>query len=172
MSLAFAAALAAVLLLAGCTPAAVPLPPQRPTYTGPEPAAFGPYLRVVSPHASAAILSGVRPEGRWGWTARRAALRFRIPDGRPYNFSANLYIAAQTLPATGPVAISFSIDGRRLGILRADEAREYTFEKPVPAGWLRPDATVVVAMEADKAWTAPDGVEYAFLLVGAGFAPR
>lgn len=172
MSLALAALLAAVLLQAGCTPAEAPLPPQRPTYSGPERAPYGAYLRVADPNAAAAIVSGVRPEARWGWTARHAKLRFHIPDGRAYDFSANLYLAAETLPRTGPVAISFAIDGKPLGVLRAGEPREYTFTRPVPAGWLRAGATVEVAIETDRVWTAPDGAEYAFLLVAAGFLPR
>lgn len=173
MSPAFAAVLAAVLLQAACTPAEVPLPPQRPGYSGPDPAPYGAFVRIADPYAVAAIVSGVRPEGgRWAWTARRAELLLRIPDDRPYDFSANLYLAADTLRHTGPVAISFLIGGKRLGVLRCAEPREYTFTRAVPAGWLRAGTSVAVAFETDKVWTAPDGAEYAFLLVGAGFVPR
>jgi hypothetical protein len=118
-------------------------------------------------------VSGIRPEDRrWAWTSRRAELRYWLPDDRPWRFALDLFIAGQTLQQTGPVTISCYINVKLLGSLRADEPREYTFEKPVPASWVGPGAPVSVVIETDKAKVSPNGTEFAFLLVSAGFLPQ
>ena len=167
-----AAVLAATAILAACAPSSVPLPPQRRTFTGPERHPFAAFVNLADPHAEAYIVRGVRPEGRWAWTAQRAELRFRLEEPRAWRFAADLFIAGQTLRETGPVTISFFINGKLLGKLRADEAREFSFDQPVPPGWLDPAAPVAVAMEADPVWRGPDGKEFGFLLVSAGFRPQ
>ena len=159
-------------MLAQCGAASVPLPPQRRTYTGPEPRPFGAFVRITDPHSAAYLVSGLRPSGRWAWTARRAELRYWVPAGPAYRFTADLYIAVQTLKFTGPVTISVSVNGRRLGAVRCDAAREFFFDQPVPEGWLDAAKPVQVAMEADRYWVSGDGAEFGFLLVSAGFVPQ
>jgi hypothetical protein len=99
-------------------------------------------------------------------------LRYWVPDDRPWRFALDLFMARQTLDETGPVKISCYINGKLLGSLNADEPREFTFEKPVPASWVGPGAPVSVVIETDKAFRSPKGTEFAFLLVSAGFLPQ
>jgi hypothetical protein len=162
----------ALLFLAACTGGSVPLPPQRRSYAGPEPREFGAFARVADPRDIGHLVRGLRPSGRWAWTDRRAALRFLVDDPRPQKFTADLFIAVRTFEQTGPIDISWRIDGRLLGALRCDAPRQFVFEKPVPEGWIERGRPIEVELEADKASVAPDGVEYGFLLVSAGFVPR
>ena len=169
--LATAAVVAAILMLAQCGGESVALPPQRRSYSGPEPRAFGEFARVADPRCAGNFVRGFRPSGRWAWTARRAEMQFMV-EGGARKFTADVYLAGQTLKETGPVSISFYVNGRLLGAMRCDTAREFVFEKPVPDGWVDPSRPVRVMLEADKAWVSPDGTEYGFLLVSAGFLPR
>jgi hypothetical protein len=166
-----AAVVAAILMLAQCGGGSVALPPQRRSYSGPEPGAFGEFARVADPHCDGNFVRGFRPSGRWAWTARRAEMQFMVESGAR-KFNADIYLAGKTLKETGPVTISFYVNGRLLGAMRCDGAREFVFEKAVPKGWIDPARPVAVTLETDKAWVSPDGTEYGFLLVSAGFLPR
>jgi len=119
-------------------------------------------LRDVSPAAEA---------NAWRWTFQRPELQFWLESTAPQKLAVDFAIAAETFKVTGPVTVSFYVNGKLLGREHCPKPGEYHFEKAVPAGWLRTDDFTVVAAEADKLWVSPtDGARLGFILRRMGFA--
>ena len=73
------------------------------------------------------------------------------------------------MAVTGPVTISYIVNGRLLDKVRYDTPGAKHFEKPVDSSWLKANADTVVTMELDKAWTPEPGVKLGVTLTRAGF---
>jgi hypothetical protein len=118
-------------------------------------------VRDVSPAAEGAA---------WRWTFQRPELRFWLEETTRQKLVADFAIATDTFKATGPVTVTFFVNGKPLGRQRCPQAGPYRFEKAVPAAWLSTDDVTLVAAEADKLWTSPaDGVRLGFILSRMGF---
>jgi len=117
-------------------------------------------------------ISKVLETGQWRWTARRPELRIYLDDVRGLSLMADLTVPDSGFAHTGPVTISFFVNGNLLDRLRFDKPGQRYFEKPVPEAWLRARWVNSLAMEQDKTWTSPDGIVMGFVLTRAGFAAR
>ncbi|MDQ6664164.1 MAG: hypothetical protein M3Z23_07205, partial [Acidobacteriota bacterium] len=115
--------------------------------------------------------------GTWRWTYERPELRFWLDTTANVKLSVEFLCSGLTLPKTGPVTISFFVNGHLLGAAACASPGTYRFEKPVPSAWLhsakldsaKPE---IVSAQADKLWTAPaDGKKLGFILISAGFVP-
>lgn len=164
------------LLLSSCgapSPESYPPPLQRRLPRGPEPRPVGAFVSMSDQDADAHILRDVSPtaEGSaWRWTFQRPELRFWLASTARQKLAVDFAIAADTFKATGPVTVSFYVNGKLLGQQRCVKAGDYHFKKTVPAEWLRTDDFTVVAAEADKLWTSPtDGARLGFILARIGF---
>ena len=74
---------------------------------------------------------------------------------------------------TGPVTVSYAVNGRTLGTLRCDHAGDFKIEKPVPDGLIEPGKFMQVTFEANPRWVSPeDGAQLSFLLRSAGFLTK
>jgi hypothetical protein len=110
--------------------------------------------------------------GTWRWAFQHPELRFCVFRADGWRFIADISIPETTFRGTGPVNISYFIDGQRLGVTRCDHAGEYTIDEPVPTGWLTPGPYIHVTFDADRRWISPDdGAQLSFLLLRAGFEP-
>ena len=165
----------ACLLLASCgapAPESYAPPLQRRLPPGPEPRPVGSFVSMSDPDADAHILRDISrvAEGAWRWTYQRPELRFWVDSTAHQKLAADFTIAAGTFKTTGPVTVSFFVNGKLLGKQRCPKPGHYRFEKAVPAGWLRTDDFTVVAAEADKLWVSPaDGARLGFILTRIGF---
>jgi hypothetical protein len=109
--------------------------------------------------------------GAWRWTSRRPELRIYLDDIRGLKFTADFTVPESGLRRTGPVTISFFINGQLLDRVKYGQPGNQHFEKPAPESWLRARWLNFVAMEPDKTWSDAK-FTYGFILTRAGFAPN
>jgi hypothetical protein len=161
------------VLIAGCNrdPGWLPIPAQPSVDLGPDPSGVGPAVNMADPDANDYIVRdiGLMP-GTWRWAFLHPELRFRIVHAEGLRFTAEINIPEVTFKVTGPVRVSYAIDGRRLGAIRCARPGTYTIDQAVPPAWLTPGSYIHTAFEADRHWVSPDdGARLSFLLLRAGF---
>lgn len=170
-----AAAGALLLAFAGCTsiPDSYAPPVQRRPIYGPEDSALRPYVAMNDPNVEAHLVRGVSPaleNGAWRWTGDKAELKFAPAAMDGQKLRVDFAVAENTFSITGPVTLTFTVNGRTLDKVRYDSGGQKRFEKAVPGAWLRASGENFVAIEVDKPWVSPkDGAKLGVILVGAGF---
>lgn len=163
------------LAAAGCVeiPNTYAPPVQRRPFEIPEPGGVRHFIAMNNPAASAHILSDISrtpEEGAWRWTGQRPTLRFRLPANKRLRLVMDFSIAEATFASTGPLTISYFINGRLLDRVRYDSHGVKHFEKRLDPGWVVKGEDTIVAAELDKIWVAPDdGAKLGVILVRAGF---
>lgn len=166
-----------LLLLPACRPSGdwQPLPFQRPALTANDESALRSFVRMADPEAPRHFLGGVSPTleaGSWRWTGKRPELRLFVRSEAAARLRVEFAVAEDTFRATGPVRVAFVVNGTRAGEQSYSRPGQYTFEKPLPAGLLRPGAINTLAIEVDKVWISPaDGEALGLILLAAGFLP-
>ncbi|HWR49546.1 MAG TPA: hypothetical protein VN428_00455 [Bryobacteraceae bacterium] len=163
-------AAAALAVLASCArePERFPPPPQRSL-------GVGAFVEMKDPDAGEYIVSGTRDfsEGAgWRWTHQRPELRFKLRRTEGWRFSLDLGLPAPNMEQTGPVTITFFINGRRLDRVRYPKPGDFHFEKAVPPEWLKSGELNVFAAYVEPSWVSPDGEKLGFVLQRAGFVSQ
>jgi hypothetical protein len=165
-------ALICVLMSAGCSRGpgeGYPPPIQRQFSEAPSAA----FAEMGDPAAMTFIVKDIqdRPEGSgWRWTNDRPELRYQLDRTDGWKLSMDFSFPAPNFRATGPVTVSFFVNGNLLDKVRYTEAGDKHFEKPVPAAWLRADENTMVRAEVDPPWIAPtDKVKLGMVLYRGGF---
>ena len=126
------------------------------------------------PYAIAYVVQDVRDllePGPWRWTSRRPELRIYLDDIRGLKFTTDFTVTESGFRCTGPVTISFSVNGQLLERVKYEQPGEQHFEKLVPESWLHTRWLNFVTMEPDKMWSDAK-FTYGFILTRAGFAPN
>lgn len=93
----------------------------------------------------------------WRWTGKRPTVRVRIRTAERLRYTIDFALTETTLLATGPVTVSFLVNGRILGRARYRRAGSQHFDKAIPAGWVKAGEDVLVGAEVDKVWVSPEG---------------
>ena len=161
-----------LLVSAGCSrgPEWYAPPPQR---TPSEASAFGRYIDMNSPNADAHLLRDISHTvegGVWRWAGQHPQMRFHVDTVSNLKFSLDFSIAEATFQETGPITLTFLINGRLLDKLQFARAGDHHYEKPVPESLLRVGQENLVEIEPDKVWTSKeDGARLSILLIRAGF---
>ena len=75
----------------------------------------------------------------------------------------------KTFRLTGPVTLTFSINGRSLDRVRYEKPGEQQYTHQVPPEFLKPQAINIVGVEPDKVAAPNPGEKLSFLLIRAGF---
>jgi len=147
-------------------------PPQRSLDLGPDPDGIQAFVTMDDPVADDYLVSDISPErGFRRWAFAHPELRFRLQDVRHLKFTAEFAIPEVTYKVTGPVTVSYAVNGQNLGTLRCDHAGDFKLEKRIPDGLIVPGKFVRVTFEANPRWISPeDGVQLSFLLRSAGFS--
>ena len=155
----------------GREPGVYAAPPQRSIDLGPDPDGPHAFVAMDDPVADDYLVNDISPEhGFRRWAFTRPELRFRLNDVRHLIFTAEFAIPEVTYKVTGPVTVSYAVNGRTLGAIRCDHAGDFRLEKPVPDGLVEPGKFVRVTFEANPRWISPDdGAQLSFLLRSAGF---
>jgi hypothetical protein len=79
-------------------------------------------------------------------------------------------IPERTLRETGPVTLTFKVNGQVLGRLRCEQSGEQHYTHDVPRGMLRANAINLVGIDPDPVWVSKaDGGRLGFILSRAGF---
>jgi hypothetical protein len=103
-------------------------------------------------------------------TFERPAFYFDVRNRANWRFHLDLRIPPITFKETGPQHLTVWINGRRLGEETYASAADHSFERPVPAEWIRPDGVTVVETTLDKYYVAAaDGQKLGYLFLGAAF---
>lgn len=128
---------------------------------------------MTNPNAGAYIVQGVGndTEGTgYRWAFAHPVLQFRVPHIQDPRFRMDFALPPQTFRITGPVTLTFALNGRTFDRVRFDQPGAQHYEHPVPEGFLRNEAINLVSIEPDKFYTAPeDGAQLAFVLYRVGF---
>jgi hypothetical protein len=167
-------ALLPIILCAGCTrlPESFAPPPQRAALTVPRSGALGYFFSMSDRNADEYLVKDVASEGpgTWRWVYDHPELRFFVPDVPRHKFAMVFSIPERTLRDTGPVTLTFRVNGRVLDRLRCEKAGEQHYAHDVPAGMLRAGAINLVAIDPDPVWVSKaDGGRLGFILSRAGF---
>ena len=163
----------AALLTVSCgrEPGVFAAPPQRSIDLGPDPDGPHAFVTMDDPVVDDYLVHDISPErGFRRWAFTHPELRFRLNDVGHLIFTAEFAIPEVTFKVTGPVTVSYAVNGRALGAIRCDHAGDFRLEKPVPDGLVEPGKFVRVTFEANPRWISPDdGAQLSFLLRSAGF---
>jgi hypothetical protein len=126
---------------------------------------------MTDPRASEYIVQDVSDttEGPgYRWAYERPVLRFYRPSAKEVKFSMDFAIPERLLRATGPITLTFKLNGKLLDRVRYAQAGQLQFTHDVPTGALK-DGINTVAIEPDRVWTTGDGTKLSFVLARAGF---
>lgn len=130
-------------------------------------------VEMYSPDASWHILKDVEPGAPgdfWRWTGRQPTLRILADATENMKLSADFALWQTAFLQTGPVELSFFVNGRLLDKIRYTSPGTKHFEKPIPPDWLTTDVESTVSVSIDKLYTAPDdGKKFGFILTRIGF---
>jgi hypothetical protein len=81
----------------------------------------------------------------------------------------NPVVKLETFRETGPVSITFFVNGHELGTVRYDTSGSKVFEAPVPPSWLHPGAENTLSALIDKVYISKqDGAKLGFILSRIG----
>jgi hypothetical protein len=166
--------LLSMVLFAGCTrlPEYFPPPEQRIALTVPPPGVLGYFLSMADPNADAYLVKDVADHGpgTWRWVYDHPVLRFLVPDVPRLKFAMDFAIPERTMRETGPVTLTFKINGVLLDRLRCERPGEQHYSHDVPPQLLRINAINLVAIDPDPVWVSKaDGGRLGFILSRAGF---
>jgi len=162
-------------LLTGCVnmPETYAPPMQRKPLAGPDTSKLKHYVAMNDPLAMEHVLRDVNPalEGElWRWTGQKPTFRFYLPTVRRLRFEMHFSIHSDTMKQTGPLTVSYFINGRPLDKITYDKPGEQHFEKPVDPSWLLKNSVNVASAELDKIFVAPeDGAQLGLTLIRVGF---
>jgi len=167
-----------LLCLAACDrlPESYPPPEQRKPVAGLDPVADSRAMLVSMDSSAADLLivkdiyggSGIP----WRWTKQEPTVRVPLLSTENLKFSTDFALWDDGFKVTGPLEISFLVNGKLLDKVRYDTPGDKHFEKPVPADWLAGNNEATVALSIDKLYTAPkDGAKFGVILTRLGLKP-
>jgi hypothetical protein len=163
------------LVLIGCPSASDTFPPplQRQLPAAPEKKPVGWFVNMDDPNAEDYIVSGIQTnvEGSgWRWTHEFPELRFVLDRTQNVKFAMDFGFPEYNFKQTGPVTLSFFVNGKLLDKVRYATFGDRHYEKPVPAAWLKTGPFTEVRIVVDPPWVAPvDKARLGFVLHRAGF---
>lgn len=129
-------------------------------------------LEMSDPTVDRDIVSDIakgQQSSPWRWTGKRPAVRIAIKSASNLKYHIQFALPDATFKDTGPVTITFLVNGQELDKVRYDTGGDKTFEKPVPFAMLKPMDENTLAAEVDKIWESKnDGQRLGFILVKLG----
>ena len=150
------------------TPESYPIPEQhqpfRANSADPE------YVVAGARDASQFFVRDIRiDEGLWRWTGAEPELEFTLVSRSNRTLVYEFVINDQTFKHTGPVHISFFVNGKLVARERYDTPGDKKLEKLIPDELLQGREKTRVMARVENVWRSPDGVIFGILLKRAGF---
>jgi len=164
--------LSALLLLASCDrlPESYAPPLQRHPVEGYN---FGPEAMMVEMGEVDASLHIVKDiygpdDPSWRWTAQEPTIKMLVLSSQNLRFHADFGIWNDGFKTTGPLEITYLVNGRVLDKIRYATPGVKHFDEPVPDGWLGANAEALLAISVDKIYVAPNGMKLGLILLRMG----
>jgi hypothetical protein len=112
------------------------------------------------------------PGSPWRWTAKQPTVKVLVFSTDHVKLSTDFTIWDDGLKQTGPLELSFFVNGHLLAKEKYATPGYKHFEKTVPAEWLSADTESSISVDVDKLYVSPlDGVKFGFILTRIGFLP-
>lgn len=168
------ACLFSLLSLVACDrlPESYPPPEQRPPLEGITPLPEAMMVSMQGSDADAAIVKDIYPASdgiNWRWTKQQPTVRVLVLSTTGVKYAADFALWDDAFKITGPLEISFLVNGKLLDKVHYTTSGAKHFEKPVPPDWLLANTEATVALAVDKLYTAPaDGAKFGVILVRVG----
>jgi hypothetical protein len=162
-----------LLCLTACDrfPESYPPPEQRPAASL-QPGPDSMMISMEGAEADAAIVKDIyQPFGNapWRWSKREPTVKVLVLSNQDMKFSADFAIWDEGFKSTGPLEISFLVNGKLLDKIRYDTPGDKHFERAVPADWIQVNSESTVALSVDKLYTAPrDKTQFGVILARMG----
>jgi hypothetical protein len=104
------------------------------------------------------------------WTGQKPTLQFYLREVKNLKVVMDFALADVILNSTGPLTVTYFVNGRQIEKTTYTKGGQVTVEKDVPADWLVKGGVNVLSAELDKIYVAPeDHARLGLLLVRAGF---
>jgi hypothetical protein len=146
---------------------------QRKALAGPDTSNLKHFVAMADEHAEEHFLRDINPtleSGAWRWTGQKPTVRLVLKSTRRLRFVMDFGFNGETMKQTGPVTITFWVNGKVLDKVRYDEPGTKHFEKPVDESWLYKNGDNVVTAELDTVYVAEaDGAKLGVTLTRLGF---
>ncbi len=91
----------------------------------------------------------------WRWTSQNPTVQLLVLSTDRLKFHADFAIWEDSFKVTGPLEITYLVNGRLLDKVRYDTPGLKQFDKPVPSDWLAVDSDTMVGMSVDKLYVSP-----------------
>jgi len=128
---------------------------------------------MSNPNASAYIVQGIsdNTEGTgYRWAYAHPVLRFLVPRMDHPRLVMDFALPERMWRITGPVTLTFSLNGRFFDRWVSTAPGQLHYEKEVPAELLHWDALNLLSIEPDKVWASEaDGNKLGFVIARVGF---
>lgn len=162
-----------MLLLTACDrPPEVYAPPeQRHPVEGYNPGPDAMMVEMSNPDASLHIVKDIygQSDPSWRWTAQNPTVQLLVLSTENLKFLTDFAIWDDGFKSTGPVEITYLVNGKPLDKVRYATPGVKHYEKPVPADWLSVDSDTTLGISVDKVYVAPkDGNKFGLILVRMG----
>jgi hypothetical protein len=163
-----------VLLLGACDrPPEIYAPPlQRHPVQGYNPGPEAMMVEMNDPDANLHIVKDIYAQNdpSWRWTSQHPTVQLLVLSTEKLQFHADFAIWDEGFKTTGPVDITYLVNGRALEKVHYTTSGEKHFVKAVPPDWLSADSDTTIGMDIDKVYVAPrDGVKFGVILLRIGF---
>jgi hypothetical protein len=170
------AVLVLLLCLSACErlPESYPPPEQRHPVAGLNPGPEAMLVEMASPDANLYIVKDIYGLGGspWRWTSQNPTIKVLVLSTEKLKLSADYALWDDGFKQTGPVELSFFVNGKLLDKVRYVTPGVKHFEKPVPADWLAPDMEIPISFSVDKLYVSPrDGMKFGVILTRLGLIP-
>ncbi len=110
------------------------------------------------------------PGDLWRWTKQNPTLKILAVTTDKLKLSTDFTLWDVAFHQTGPVELSFMVNGQLLDKVRYTTPGYKHFEKLIPPEWLTTDVESTVSVSIDKLYVAPqDGAKFGFILSRIGF---
>jgi hypothetical protein len=171
-----AAVLPRLLLLSSCDrpPEVYPPPEQRHPAEGVNPGPEAMMIEMDSPDAKLSIVKDIYDPGGtpWRWTEQDPTVKVLVLSTDKLKFSTDFALWDDGFKTTGPVELSFLVNGKLLDKVRYNTPGVKHYEKPVPADWLTPDMEALLSFHVDKLYVSPrDKKRFGVILTRIGLIP-
>ncbi len=111
------------------------------------------------------------PTVLWRWTRQNPTVKILAATTQDLKLTVDFSLWDVAFQQTGPVELTFAVNGHTLDKIRYTSPGEKHFEKPIPPEWLFSDVESTISVAIDKLYTAPqDGAKFGFILSRIGFS--